>query len=38
MGGGSEGLQGVGWGSEVRGVREQGQRGAGELGTKQIQE
>lgn len=39
------GLQGVGglgnrtgWGSEVRGVGEQGQRGAGQLGTKQFQE
>lgn len=28
----------IGWGSEVKGVGEQGQRGAGQLGTKQIQE
>lgn len=28
----------IGWGNEVKGVGEQGRRGAGQLGTKQIQE
>lgn len=28
----------TGWGSEVKGMGEQGERVAGQLGTKQIQE